>query len=130
MKDEDEKFHWWYIAIIIGSIVGIVWLERLPEPGEAPPPSLRSYWPTTIRVATNMDSFWLPDEERTCQTYPSSNGTVASVVCNPLGTRLNPAVLHLNHNIPVTFWGDLDRNTISDWNCRREGDKFVCRAVD
>ena len=31
---------------------------------------LHSYWSTTVRVDTDMDSFWLPDKERTCKTYP------------------------------------------------------------
>jgi hypothetical protein len=34
------------------------------------------------------------------------------------------------NNIPVTFWGEVDRNTVSDWKCRRENDRFVCRATD
>ena len=29
----------------------------------------------------------------------------------------------------VKFWGGIDRNTISFWRCRREGDAFVCRAL-
>ncbi|MGA1983290.1 MAG: hypothetical protein ABSG84_12595 [Acidobacteriaceae bacterium] len=82
-----------------------------------------SYWPTTLRVDTDMDSFWLPDEERTCQTYPDSNGKVAIVGCNPTGS-------HKDHNIPVKFWGGVERNTVSNWKCRREGDQFVCRAID
>jgi hypothetical protein len=53
---------------------------------------LSSYWPTTIRVDTDMDSFWL--------------------------------------NIPVQFWGGVDRNTVSNWKCRREKDDFICRAID
>jgi TPR repeat protein len=88
---------------------------------------LHSYWSTRIRVDTDMDSFWLPDEERTCQTYPSDKGKVAVVACNVSGS-------HRDHNIPVTFWGDPDRNTVSDWRCRREqsilGGEFVCRAID
>ena len=86
-----------------------------------------SYWSTTIRVDTDMDSFWLPDEERTCQTYPNDKGRVAVVACNASGS-------HRGHNIPVKFWGGLDRNTVSDWKCRREksivSDEFVCRAID
>lgn len=86
-----------------------------------------SYWSTTLRVDTDMDSFWLPDEERTCQTSPGADGRVAIVACNPEGT-------HKQHNIPVKFWGGVDRNTVSDWKCRREkdlfADQFVCRAID
>ena len=82
-----------------------------------------SYWPTTLRVDTDMDSSWLPDEERTCQTYPDDKGKVSVVGCNATGS-------HRDHNIPVKFWGGLERNTTSDWKCRREGDEFVCRAVD
>lgn len=81
-----------------------------------------SYWSTTVRVDTDMDSFWLPDEERNCQTFPDDSGTVASVLCD--------ATAHANHNIPVRFWGGVHRNTVSDWKCRREGDTFVCRATD
>jgi TPR repeat protein len=88
---------------------------------------LHSYWSTTVRVDTDMDSFWLPDEERTCKTYPDAKGRVAVVACNESGS-------HRDHNIPVTFWGDLDRNAISDWKCRREKDtfkdEFVCRAIN
>jgi hypothetical protein len=84
---------------------------------------LSSYWPTTIRVDTDMDSFWLRSEERTCKTYPDSNGRVSIVACNATGS-------HRDHNIPVKFWGAVDRNTVSEWKCRREGDDFVCRALD
>lgn len=84
---------------------------------------LDSYWPTTLRVNTDMDSFWLPGEERTCQTYPDHNGRVATVACTSSGT-------HQDHNIPVKFWGGVDRNSASDWKCRREGDEFVCRAIN
>jgi hypothetical protein len=85
-----------------------------------------SYWSTTVRVNTDMDSFWLPDEERTCQTFPDDKGRVATVTCD--------ATAHAIHNIPVKFWGGVDRDTVSDWKCRREKDVFedvfVCRAID
>jgi hypothetical protein len=85
-----------------------------------------SYWPTTVRVDTDMDSSWLPDEERTCQTHPDEKGKVSIVVCN-----LRPeGIWGISHNIPVKFWGGVDRNTVSDWRCRREGGIFVCRATD
>jgi hypothetical protein len=84
---------------------------------------LHSYWPTTLRVDTDMDSFWLDNEERTCQTYPNSKGRVSVVACNASGS-------HRDHNIPVEFWGGVDRNTVSDWKCRRESNSFVCRAVN
>jgi hypothetical protein len=82
-----------------------------------------SYWPTTIRVDTDMDSFWLNNEERTCQTFPDQNGRVSVVACNSSGN-------HRAHNIPVKFWGGVKRNTVSDWKCRREGEDFVCRAIN
>lgn len=82
-----------------------------------------SYWPTTLRVDTDMDSFWLNNEERTCQTYPDNKGHVAVVACNASGS-------HRDHNIPVRFWGGVDRNVVSNWKCRREGEDFVCRALD
>jgi hypothetical protein len=85
-----------------------------------------SYWPTTVRVNTDMDSFWLPQEERTCQTFPDDKGRVSIVTCD--------ATAHANHNIPVKFWGGVDRDTVSNWKCRREkdifSDEFVCRAID
>ena len=28
---------------------------------------LHSYWPTTVRVDTDMNSFWLPDDEQTVE---------------------------------------------------------------
>jgi hypothetical protein len=85
-----------------------------------------SYWPTTVRVDTDMDSGWLPDEERTCMTSPNEKGRVTSVSCDPNS--------HSPHNIPVQFFGGIDRNTVSEWRCRREknllSDQFVCRAVN
>lgn len=84
---------------------------------------LSSYWPTTLRIDTDMDSFWLPNEERTCQTYPDDKGQVATVACDTSGS-------HRDHNIPVKFWGGVDRNTVSSWKCRRESDEFVCRAIN
>ncbi len=87
---------------------------------------INSYWSTTVRVDTDMDSSWLPDEERICQTLPGSSGRAATVNCN--------ATPHANHNIPVQFWGGVDRNTVSDWKCRRNKDilrdVFVCKAID
>jgi len=84
---------------------------------------LYSYWPTKLRVHTDIDSSWMKDEERTCQTYPDDKGRVAVVACNASGS-------HRDHNIPVTFWGGVDRNTVSEWKCRREGEDFACRALD
>jgi hypothetical protein len=74
-----------------------------------------------------MDSFWLPDEERTCQSYPNEKGKVETITCSATSSS-HP------HNIPVKFWGGVDRNTVSSWKCRREknllSDEFVCRAID
>ena len=85
--------------------------------------NLSSYWPTTVRVDTDMDSFWLNAEERTCITTSGAEGRVAAVTCDDSGS-------HQAHNIPVKFWGGVDRNVGSSWRCRREGDDFVCRAID
>jgi len=84
---------------------------------------LSSYWPTTLRVDTDMDSFWLNNEERTCMTSPDDKGRVARVNCSANAS-------HQDHSIPVKFWGGVDRGTVSQWKCRREGDEFVCRAID
>jgi hypothetical protein len=92
--------------------------KRRDEDAEA-----SSYWPTTLRVDTDMDSFWLNNEERTCRTSPDDKGRVARVNCSPNAS-------HQDHSIPVKFWGGVDRGTVSDWKCRREGDDFVCRAID
>ena len=72
-----------------------------------------------LRLGTDMDSTWLPDEERTCQTHPDEKGRVAIVTCSTSGSRPY-------HNIPVKFWEGVDRNSVSDWKRRREGDQFVC----
>ena len=85
--------------------------------------SLSSYWPTTVRVDTDMDSLWLNGEERTCITTSGAKGRVAAVTCNDSGS-------HRTHNIPVEFWGGVDRNVGSAWRCLREGDSFACRALD
>jgi hypothetical protein len=88
---------------------------------------LSSYWSATVRVDTDMNSSWLPDEERVCQTYPNSNGKVSTVRCSATDEGAT-------HNIPVEFWGGVNRNTVSGWKCRREksllDDRFVCRAID
>lgn len=81
-----------------------------------------SYIPTKLRVDTDMNSFWLDQEERTCQSYPGGDKRVSYVSCNPSATE--------THNIPVTFWGGVDRGKTSSWKCRRDGDKFICRAID
>lgn len=81
-----------------------------------------SYWPTTMRVDTDMNSFWLDQEEKTCMSYHDANGKVAGVSCQEKA--------HETHNIPVTFWGGVDRAVSSRWRCRREGEKFVCRAIN
>jgi len=31
-------------------------------------------------------------------------------------------------HIPVRFWGGVDRNTVSNWKCRREKDDFVLQG--
>ena len=85
--------------------------------------NVNSYWPTTVRVDTDMDSFWLNHEERTCQTAPDDKGRVSVVACSPSGN-------HRAHNIPVKFWGGVDRNTVSDWKCERDGEDFVCKAIN
>jgi len=82
-----------------------------------------SYWPTTLRVDTDMDSFWLNNEERICTTSPDDKGKVARVNCSANAS-------HQDHSIPVKFWGSVDRDTVSEWKCRREGDDFVCRAIN
>jgi hypothetical protein len=84
---------------------------------------LWSYWPTTLRVDANMDPFWLPNEERICQSYPNDKGRVSLVSCPASESRST-------HNIPIRFWGGVDRGITSDWECRREGDEFACRAVN
>ena len=102
----------WPILLVFALVwIGIAVLEN---------PSFHS---TTLRVDTDIDEFWLNGEERVCQTYPDGKGRVATVACNPTSSRRD-------RNIPVKFWGSVDRNAVSDWNCRRQGDYFVCRAID
>jgi hypothetical protein len=84
---------------------------------------LSSFWPSTVRVQTDMNSSWLDQEERVCVSYPDDHGTVAVMHCE--GPDRPDA-----HNIPVTFWGSVDRGKSTDWKCRRESEKFVCRAMD
>jgi hypothetical protein len=127
--------HWFSVGIILAGCVLVVIVLSMPEKPAAPPQSalsqakpnedssLDSYWPTTIRVDTDMDSFWLLNEERVCQTYIDDKGKVSVVSCNATGS-------HRDHNIPVKFWGSVDRNTVSSWKCRRESDEFVCRAIN
>lgn len=114
----DDRRHWWPDD---GRC-----LDRLKRAKDADAEAM-SYWPTTLRVDTDMDSLWLPDEERTCLSYPDDKGKIASVACEPTGS-------HRDHNIPVKFWGGVERDKISSWKCRREkdlsSDGFVCRAID
>ena len=108
---------------MLAAMIAWIWLVRMLMYEDSTPPSLRSYWPTEIRVNSDMDSSWLRDEERICQTYPNGDGRIAVVTCDAPRS-------HTEHNIPVTFWGDPNRNTVSDWKCRREAGGFVCRAID
>jgi TPR repeat protein len=131
-EDKAQAVDWLNKAAAQGNTnaQNLVSMIRKEEENEKAPnlfSELHSYWSTTIRVNTDMDSFWLPNEERTCKTNPDDKGRVTAVACNASGS-------HRDHNIPVTFWGDIDRNTISDWKCRREKDafkdEFVCRAIN
>jgi hypothetical protein len=124
--DHAQAAMWFRKAAEQGNTGAKEYLDKIQSENEGS--KIRSYWPTTIRVDTDMDSFWLPDEERTCQTYPNDKGRIAVVACSQSGSHRR------DHNIPVTFWGDPDRNTVSDWKCRREkgvlSDTFACRAID
>ena len=115
-----ERFTWLDFFIIVACLGLLVWLGGLS-------PTLRRYWPTTIRVDTDMDSSWLQDEERTCQAYPDGEGNISVVACNPSGS-------HRDHNIPVTFWGDPDTYIVNKCRCRKEnsilGNEFACRATE
>jgi hypothetical protein len=119
--------HWLTVAIVIAGCIMVVVVLSAPEkPAQSKANDdsyFDSYWPTTIRVDTDMDSFWLVNEERVCQTFPGDKGKIAVVSCNATGS-------HRDHNIPVRFWGSVDRNTVSSWKCRRETDEFVCRAIN
>lgn len=114
----DSGSHWWADD---GRCAALQEQQQRDEDAE-----ISSYWATTLRVDTNMDSSWLPNEERTCRTTPDSKGRVAVVICG--------AASKATHNIPVTFWGGVDRNVASDRRCRREkgilSDNLVCRAIN
>jgi hypothetical protein len=114
----DNGNHWWYDD---GRCA-----PRLQETTDEKA-KLYSYWSTKVRVDTDMDLSWLPDEERTCRTVPDGTGRVATVTCDP-------SRQHVTRNIPVEFWGGVDRNTVSNWKCRREksllSDSFICKAID
>jgi hypothetical protein len=122
--------HWFSVGVILaGFLLVVIVLSVLekPAPQTAPSPpksddvsSFNSYWPTTIRVDTDMDSFWLLNEERVCQTHPGDKGRVSVVSCNAIGS-------HRDHNIPVRFWGSVDRNIVSSWKSRGESDEFNCK---
>ena len=86
-----------------------------------------SYWPTTVRVEADINQSWLNHEERVCTSYPSAEGRVDRVICNPDAYNTGHNRLH---DIPITFWGGVDRGHRSNWRCRREGDDFVCWAID
>jgi hypothetical protein len=58
-----------------------------------------------------------------CVSYPDAYGKVIGVHCEGSASKDS-------HNIPVTFWGSVERGKSSDWKCRRESEKFVCRAID
>lgn len=82
-----------------------------------------SYFPTTLRVDTDIDSSWLPNEQRDCISYPDGTGQIATVTCNGDNTR-HP------HNIPIKFWGGVKRNVASDWKCTLTDSEVVYKAVD
>jgi hypothetical protein len=124
---DPERFTWIDFLIVVICIAVMIWLGGKLDNGTTYS-ALRRYWPTSIRVDTDMDSSWLKGEERTCQTYPNNEGSIDIVACNPSGT-------HRDHNIPVTFWGySYSYIFISKWKCRKEntilGDEFACRAIE
>lgn len=84
---------------------------------------LLRFWSTTVRVDTDMDSFWLNGEQRKCTTSPDDTGRVATVTCNYSAS-------HQIHNIPVDFYGPVDTNRVSSWTCTRKGDSFECRTTE
>jgi hypothetical protein len=74
MTTQNKDSHWFSVGIILAGCVLVVVLSMPEKP--APPQSalsqrkpndgsaFDSYWPTTNRVDTDMDSFWLLNEER------------------------------------------------------------------
>ena len=85
-----------------------------------------SYISTTLRVDTDMNASWLPDEQRTCSSLPGRDRKVVQVSCDSDAKPI--------HNIPIKFWGGTERGTVSTWRCTRNksllDDEFVCRAID
>jgi hypothetical protein len=88
---------------------------------------IMSYWPTTMRVDTDMSNSWLDQEERACTSSPEDRtGSIYWILCSgPDRSSLR--------NIPVTFYGDTTRGVQSDWKCRKStflGEtRFACYAV-
>ena len=112
----DHGLHWWTDD---GRCAVVIKRKQKKKDEDA---QVYSFWPTTIRVETNIDSSWLHNEERTCETHPDDGGRVSTVICGTDSGR--------RHNIPIKFWGSIERNTVSDWRCRNESNDFVCRAVN
>lgn len=87
----------------------------------------KNYRSTTIRVNTDMNQGWLNEERRNCTSYPNDRGRVSTLSCSDNLTRAD-------RNIPVTFWGKVDRGHPSIWKCERQknllDDRFVCWALD
>jgi hypothetical protein len=100
----------------------------------------RAGWvPHTRTVNLYMQGDWLEGENRTCLGVQTqvAKGKPAEI------TRLICPVEYLgdtSHNLPVRFWGRVSRPNAqhSDepwgsrfrWNCTRNGDGFVCKAIN
>jgi hypothetical protein len=90
---------------------------------------------------------WFNGENRVCsgiQTKPDSKNSkeISALHCPPDpfepygGALLNVS----SHNLSVLFWGRVSRPGIRsedeisgarfEWNCKRNGDRFVCGAIN
>jgi hypothetical protein len=92
----------------------------------------------TKNIDIYMSGDWLVGENRNCRGVQNrSDGSrpfIASIYCpEDVETKIS-------HNVPVRFWGRVSRPdaTLTDevtgikdtWQCIRESDSFVCKAIN
>ena len=134
MPKEDVSFEWriftFCLLIVVGG--GGIWAYNVANDS--------GYIPHTRTVDLYMRGEWLQSENKTCVGFPkwstlNDEVKLASLNCVPDSLEgLQP------HNIPVHFWGRIDRPGMKQgtlkvgreftWRCTRKSDDFTCYAIN
>lgn len=120
------------ITLGLGLMVGLsllaVGLRSLDHAGWLP------HWQDTAVYAGPGD--WPPGELRPCAALPKADGSIFFLGCGEAGSAAINAPI-----VPVTYWGRIQRpdrftalRSVAmegwNWQCKKDGDKYTCYAVN